>query len=44
MANVANGGYLTSCFAITLDEVATFNFDLGDGWIYEEGKLPVVKG
>ena len=44
MANVANGGYITDCFAITLDEVATFNFDLGAGWIYEEGKLPVVKG
>lgn len=44
MANITNGGYLTNCFAITLDQVASFNFDLGDGWIYTEGKLPVVKG
>jgi hypothetical protein len=44
MANVTNGGFITNCFAITLAEVAEFDFDLGDGWNYTAGKLPTIKG
>ncbi len=44
MANVANGGFITDCYAITKDQVATFNFELGDGWNYVLGEIPTVKG
>lgn len=44
MANTANGGFITKCFAITLAEVAEFNFDLGNGWNYTAGQIPTIKG
>lgn len=43
-ANITNGGFITDCFAITFNEVATFNFNLGDGWKYTAGEIPTVKG
>ena len=44
MANTTNGGFMTNCFAITLAEVAEFNFELGDGWNYTDGQIPTIKG
>lgn len=43
-ANVSNGGFVSDCNKITLDQVATFNFNLGDGWNYVNGEIPTVKG
>ena len=44
MANTINGGFVTDCYAITKEQVATFNFELGDGWNYVLGEIPTVKG
>lgn len=45
MANLTNGGsILSECFAITLEQVPTFNFNMGDGWNYTAGAVPTIKG
>ena len=45
MANLTNGGsMLSECFAITANQVATFNFNMGEGWNHTAGEIPTVKG
>lgn len=43
-ANVNNGGFVENCHKITLSEVSTFEFNMGNNWSWTKGSLPVVKG
>ena len=43
-ANLENGGSVSKCKKITKEEVATFEFAMGDNWTWEKGSIPKVKG
>lgn len=43
-ANLENGGSVSKLKKITKEDIATFEFAMGDNWTWEKGSLPKVKG
>ena len=43
-ANTTNGGFVTNSIVITKDQIASYDFNMGNNWIWVKGSLPILKG
>ena len=43
-ANLENGGFVSNCHKLSVEDIKEFDFDLGSNWVYTEKEIPVVKG
>lgn len=43
-ANLENGGFVSNCHKLSVEDIKEFEFNLGSNWVYTEKEIPVVKG